>query len=467
MKQLMFNNGITDVLYEGSNISQLTSIISYVISTLNVNTAINLQETILPLATKRMNILMGARQLGYEPVELSSYKYNLTLKPLYDTTKTIIDPNGNEVIDTLDTTPRSISIEKNTKFVSGGKSYHYIGPRLESIIPAVSNYDITYYDDPSTGRPKDEITIELEVIEGNVITYLDDPQLRTTAIDYTENTKINTKQDYIIPYRNLDQDDGMKVFLTYVDDFGNLIVDEEQTQTSEFLNEVPKTFIRMQNIILQYPTIFFEFAGFGNPIRSGTEIKTQCLVSSGPEGEATEAFKVDDTVLSANVEVIDHVIVRVGSVAETDASIKENAVVFHNTANRAVTRNDYIAISKRSSIVDEADAWGGEEETPQQLGHIWISATPETKEREVRLVGNNYQVVVGDPTWQDDPITSNRNLKNWYLQDSEYQDLFLYLDKYKIVSMQLHKRHPLHVNFDFYCDIIKYDMIRTYSYRIL
>ena len=50
--------------------------------------------------------------------------------------------------------------------------------------------------------------------------------------------------------------------------------------------------------------------------------------------------------------------------------------VFKNTGNRAVTKYDYIAITKRHPLVAEADAWGGEEESPVEIGNIWISCTP-------------------------------------------------------------------------------------------
>ncbi len=95
LKQMMYNRGITDVLYEGSNVSQLSSVISYVISSLNINTAINLQETLLPLATKRMNVLFGARQLGYEARPKVSYTYDLLLRAQLSEEFTIVDLDGN------------------------------------------------------------------------------------------------------------------------------------------------------------------------------------------------------------------------------------------------------------------------------------------------------------------------------------------------------------------------------------
>jgi len=55
-----------DSPYDGSNLSQLITSMAYTVSTLNANTAVNINETILTLAQKRDNIVQDARLLGYE-----------------------------------------------------------------------------------------------------------------------------------------------------------------------------------------------------------------------------------------------------------------------------------------------------------------------------------------------------------------------------------------------------------------
>lgn len=100
---------------EGSNTMQLVSAMSYLISMLNVNTAVNVNENLLTLARKRNNILHDSRILGYEPGNKISYQYVLTLKFTPDT-----DENGNYI-------NTSFSIPKYTKFTSGGLNYYYMG----------------------------------------------------------------------------------------------------------------------------------------------------------------------------------------------------------------------------------------------------------------------------------------------------------------------------------------------------
>jgi hypothetical protein len=465
LKQLLLNNGINDVMYEGSNVSQLASVISYVISSLNINTAINLQETILPLATKRMNVLFGARQLGYEPHSVKSFVYELTLKPMYDETKTTINPDGEEVVDTNDRTDRYISLIHNTKFIAGDKSYWYVGPTLYNVI-TVSNYDIQYINDPDKGRPASEILLKIPVVEGELTTYEDDPALQYTAYTYTTpDGKVKTKQDYLVPYKNVEEDYGLQVYLTYVDDEGYEVEGEEWTKAESFLidetlsyNE--RKFIRKENIILGYPAIFFEYAGFGHTIRPGTQIRVNVLQSSGPDGMAEEEILIDDVSFSQEMEVIDQRIIEYGTNVESNEEIKENALVFHNTANRAVTRLDYVGITQRHPLVKEADAWGGEDEEQKQIGNIWISCTPAKRTRPIIEFDNGWAIDIGTPS-KEPTSDLQLNWRNWYLTDEEYSELFEYLDVYKIVSMQLNHRQPLYINFDYKIDIVKYDISKS------
>jgi hypothetical protein len=463
MKQIMYAQGITDVMYEGSNISQLTSVVSYVIASLNANTAMNLQETLLPLATKRMNILFGARQLGYEPHAIKSYKYELLLKPKYDETKTIIDPNtGEEIIDTNNKDDRTISLVKNTRFKSGDKYYYYVGPTLANVI-TVSNFDIQYINDETQGRPASEITLKIPVVEGIMTTPQEDEMLRMIAVDYIDekgNTK--TKQDYLIGYSNVEEDYGLQVYLTYIDENGYPIYNEEWTKSEQFLIDESfdynkRKFIRKENIILGYPTIFFQFAGLGQGIRTGTEISVNVLQSSGDQGEALEDFEIDDVVFSTEMEVSEYQLIEEGRSEETDDEIKDNAIVFKNTANRAVTRYDYITISKRHDLVGECDAWGGEEEYPQEKGNIWISCTPSKQTRPVIEFGNGYNIDIGTPSHEIESQVQ-KNWKNWYLDDKDYETVIGYLDAYKIMTMDINYRHPLYINFDYAIDIVKYDI---------
>ena len=504
LKQLMFQNGITDVMYEGSNVSQLASVISYAISTLNVNTAINLQETILPLATKRMNILFGARQLGYEPVHIKSYKYKLLIKPKHYTgpeVQILSDPSdlhSPKVVDTMNNNfAFAYKIEPYTEFKNGEKSYWYTGPTItinpdlghidknNKKVLGMTNADVSSADLVSGHK---EVFAEIEVIQGKLTRSSEDKELQIQAIDYMDEGIQKTRQDYLVPYVNVEDDEGITAYLTYIDKFGatqsrELWSKSKQILVDENLEYNKRKFVRMENIILGYPAIFFEFAGLGNGIRSKTIIEIDVLQSLGKDGQATGNFEVVDTRGSEIFEVKEYKMTQEGTNAESDASIKENALVFHNTANRAVTRLDYVAITQRHPTVKHADAWGGEEEEPKQKGEIWISATPELQNRlwkeKVTPTTQEYELDIGTldklpdnnkKAINHEKDSQQKNFQNWYLNKTDWEGftnnmtghhsdgLRDYLDTFKIMTMGLNYRHPLYVDFEFKMNIVKYDI---------
>ena len=523
MKKIMLENGITDVLYEGSNISQLTSVISYVISSLNINTAINLQETILPLATKRMNILFGARQLGYEPSKIKSYKYKINLTPQYDQSK--VDSQGQ--LDTLNEEKRQVGIRRNTVFISGNNKYYYRGDDIP-VIFEFSNYDIHFKNDPTqTGYPTEAFYYEIEVFEGDFLESKDYPELEFFVDNYTDKDgKVQVSQEFLIPFKNV-EDDGIDVIVESPD-YTNAIngfygmAQSRRTLSKQFLIDETFSydqdkFIRQENIILEYPVIFFQYNGMGQPVQANDKILVDVLISSGVEGVADAGFTVQDGVYAGQVQVVNTlekylpIVTQLGSSGETDEDIKQNALSFNNTANRAVTKLDYIAIASREPHVKEADAWGGEDEIypgvfdpglpieldplapgyndpksgSSMLGHVWVSTAPYfnkeyrydipkgTTDSVTGLTNwslEKYELLIGTPTIGNEPL---KNLYNWYQSGSEVVDpatgfgtqeigeILQWLDFYKIITMQLHHRHPLYIDFDFVCDIVKYDLTKS------
>lgn len=506
LKQMLWDKGVTDVLYEGSNISQLSSVISYVISSLNINTAINLQETLLPLATKRMNILFGARQLGYEARPRKSFKYNLNCRPTYNKTDVVRDTNGGiiyqdgrEVLNIVGTTKFNIPLNHNTKFTCGGYTYYYVGPTIPNFWENITNELITLVTDPdslpvdpdtgadiylpATEEQVAQIYKTIEVKEGLLFTPADSTSLSMTARSYTTTDGIvKVKQDYIIPYKNIEEN-GLNVQLTYLNDDADLVT-TPRYQTKQYLidenmSHQTDLFARVENIILGLPVIFFQMAEFGNPIRKGTLIEVEVLVSSGNEGEAVGIFKVDEDGIETNFEVYDYTILERGLTEETSDSIKENAMVYHNTANRAVTKYDYQAITRRNAIVREASAWGGEEEIPKEKGHIWISCIPKTQTKTIKYSRNGneqtYKILIGPPNFKpaEGPFLDVPNYNNWFMTPSVYdnagwittkgqqEELAEYLEPFKMMTTEVWYRHPLYVDFELKCDIVKYNVTKS------
>lgn len=362
VKQLLLAKGLTDILYPGSNISQLSDIMTYLVHVLNTNTAINLQEVILPLASKRMNVLFGARQLGYEAVQKTSYRYEVTIQ-----IRENLDANGNPTSGDF-----RIQIPKYTKFTSNGNTYYYLGEDI----------DIT-----TNNQDRFDADFTITVKEGDLIRYDDNELLRFRAFNIVDkNGAVTTKQNYLVPFRDI-ENDGLEVYLTYVDTYGTTVVREPWNRSEQFLVDSSfeyqkRKFIRLENFFLEFPSIFFEIGGYGNPIRLNTLVEINALISKGKDGKAGDEFIVENTDLVEQITVSPGIIEHYGTNEESIENIKENAPIFHNSANRAVTALDYVALSQRHETVSLASVWGGEDEVSNRFANILFSFTPSRTVRE-------------------------------------------------------------------------------------
>ncbi|EAL2698747.1 hypothetical protein AZ702_09685, partial [Campylobacter coli] len=161
--------------YEGSNGAILASVLSYIVSSLNFNTAVNVNENVLTLATKRKNVIQDARVLSYEP----SHKKSTILEITLSFTRT-----------------GYFKIPKYSTFTINGFTYNYLGDDLEFNIDKMG------------------ATTTIQVKEGTLIKNEEYPDILTYKID--------EKFEYIdIPWNDV-EDDGIECYVTYYDTFGNL-----------------------------------------------------------------------------------------------------------------------------------------------------------------------------------------------------------------------------------------------------
>ena len=404
-----------DAIYEGSNTAQLITAMSYLTSMLNTNTAININETLLTAATKRDNILKDARILGYEIAHTTSYRYNLTL------TYEVSDAH---------------SINKNEEFSADGNTYY-----------AVEQVD--FVGD----------TVTIEVIEGDIKTFGDNQDtLKVITTTITNDDGSTEPQYYIdIPFLNV-EDDGIEVFLTYYDDLGELKGQEPWYKSDQFMIDkdtvLDNEYIRLDNIEYKMPRIYFKLAGVGPGIRLGTIVEMNVMISKGEEGEM---FTIPSTTLP-NVTVSSFELISQGNEEESAQSIKDNAPLFHNSANRVITKSDYIAMCNRQTTVKSTEVWDGDLELVPVPGHIWFSFLPTD---DTANVLNQYQ---NDPT--NEYYLVDQAGEDWFLEDVQIENpgstpgVWDILNQYKVPTLVFNNRHPLYINFDYNISIMKY-IIKT------
>lgn len=447
---------------EGSNTSQLITAMAYLTSMLNVNTAINVNETILPLATRRNNALQDARALGYEIQHKQSHVYLLTLS----------------------LTAGNHTIPKFTEFTEGGHTYYYMGKQIELV------------------GVDDGYTIQLPVIEGTLHKYSDNPDsLVVVTTTITDGTGATIPQYYIeIPFVDVEEN-GIEVYVTYYDDYGNLVQREEWAKAAQFMIDsdtvLRKEFVRLDDIEFGTPKIYFKFAGVGSGVRVGSIVEMNVLTTSGVAGamlDINNPAGVSHTIDGATITAVE--IYSEGTDEESLESIKANAPKFYNSANRAVTKSDYEAICNRQTSVKSSLVWGGDDEYPKCPGHIWFSFLPSRYARTFSSDQFNTEYKLdnwGDLSWDYslspslDPInnpgayetqltTANAFYSARYIEDSEIRSyeftedgqliqpgVWDILDNYKIPTLEFHTRHPLYLDFEFDLSILKYNIADSKS----
>lgn len=413
-------------IQEGSNTMQIASAMAYLVSMLNTNTAININETLLTLARKRNTVLHDSRILGYEPGNKASYQYYITLRfvPLKDI-------NDNYI-------PTSYDIPKYTKFTANSKNYYYYGDLIR-IKDIIEPYELT-----------------VVVKEGNLIKSSDKPDLKLTIGSTSENGQFKVQYYVDIPYSDV-EDDGVDCFLTYYDENAKLITKELWTKFDRFQIDIDtildKQFYRLNIIEYNFPRIYLKLPNTGNDLKIGTIVEMNVLITSGVDGEMLELPKTDEITC----EVINYKLKLQGTNEETIDSIKYNAPLFYNSANRAVTKNDYISICNRLTSIDKTYVWDGNDEYPQKAGFIWFSFIPQTRDRVFNSDMFRSLYRLNEPN----------DIVNWYMEESEItgsnESIFKKLESYKIPTITLLHRHPIYMDFFLTVEILKYDITTSES----
>ena len=448
----------------GSNVSQLITAMAYLTSMLNVTTAVNINETILSLATKRDNALTDARELGYEIQHKQSYTYRLTLN---------LTGGGG-----------TYSIPKHTEFTDNGKSYYYLGNSIEL-----------------TGQP-DGTLLEILVVQGKLYKSVDYPEsLVVETVNVKNEAGVLVPQSYIdIPFVDVEEN-GIECYVSYYDQFGNYIQNEEWLKSDIFMLDndlvIKRKFFRRDDIQYRTPRIYFELSGIGQGIRLGSIVNLNILTTDGINGGMTLPLAASNIVTTLqNITVQDVVLVTEGADEESIQSIKLNAPKFYNSANRAVIASDYQAISNRQASVKDSYIWGGEVEFPKSPGHIWFSFLPSSLQRTFRSDSFNKIYTLNDNLYIDwdytltpsaDPVNApgpyeaqvaaaNLYYSKRFIEDSEIRSsevtsdgvliqpgIWDVLDNFKIPTLEFHHRHPIVLDFDYDVEILRYDVITSKS----
>ena len=419
---------------EGSNTSMLVTAQAYLASNINANAALNVNESLLPFARKRENILNDARALGYEVRHISSYIYNVTIAVPIKTER--------------------VCIPKYTLFTDGEHQYYYFGS------------DIVLTPDPSYNGEEEIRTVDLNIKEGLLYRYNDEESLNVSIT----NTQGLSNYYVDIPYTDI-ENDGIECYVTYYDEYGVFHDHELFYKSDKTMLEKDETlirkYIRIDDIDYGTPRLYFRYAGSGEELQGGSELSINILESSGSKGAISGDLKTE-----IDCEIKSVTLVQAGQDEESSLSIKNNAPRVYNCAGRLVTSNDYEAACNRDTRVSLTSVWGGEKEFPIAPGHIWFSfLIPMERDfanDDVLWTRNNFENF-----WQyTDDNSRDKALayyqKNYLMNDSIRSStvtadgtllnpgVWDKLDEMHIPTLVYHNRNPIFLTFDYDITILKY-----------
>lgn len=317
---LLQEDVITDVDYEGSNISILVSIISYVMLNINSTHALNVNQTTLKLSTIRQNIIQLAKSLNYNITRRKSSKMNVTL------TYSGIS---------------SYSLPKWTEFTCGDYKFY--------------NSELLQF---TSG---DSITVDL--IQGTFLDYNTDENLKQTISQ-------STLEEITLNYKNIENDN---IYLKVQKSGETTYNQYTRTLSKLSLNNNEKFYFEEYEPETQFITLVTSFFGQGNLLEFGDTFDISFLISDGVDANGiVECVSPIDTI---NITV--NSASRAGANEESDNSIKENAPLFYNTNDNTVSDDDYNAVLVKNSLVEIANSWGGETILPEKLGWIFLCLIPQ------------------------------------------------------------------------------------------
>lgn len=305
---------------------------------------------------------------------------------------------------------------------------------------------------------------ELIVTQGELISYTTNPDLQIYVTEQIQ------KRGYIIlDYEDIEQN-GVFLNISRVNKNNELILKQPFQQREEYLppqgfEKEDTTFLVLNEFTNRYNflKIFTSFANTGTKLYAGNICYFNLIKSLGRRGEAVGLISPDsigDSFEAINVEengdkIVDKVLYSIGSDEEDNQSIKDNAPLFKNLAERLVTKRDYKTFLLTIPFIEKGQVWGGEELESPRIGHVFFTFIPISRPKD---------------------FSHNANLTHFYIEQWDNRDLFFLpekqivlaedggmddsifemLSRRKIITLQYHNVPPAYVDFVLYVKIIKY-----------
>lgn len=344
----------SDYDFEGSGLSVLLDVLAYNTHYMGYYLNMVSNEMFIDTAIKRGSVVSHAKLLGYVPRSRIAPRalVNLTITPVAN------DANS------------SISVPRFTRFASESKdgiNYIFVNPSARVVSKNLSSGLFVVEN------------LELKEGQPNGITFTYDAQTNPKQIFELPDVGIDTSTIQIKVQKSA-QNANQETYILAQD-----ATDVDENATVYYLEE---------NKNGKYQ-IYFGDGVIGKALINGNIVVVSYLITSGSAGNNLREFKPIDTILNnANVVVTLSSASSSGAAEEDIEKIRFTAPKSFIAQNRAVTKNDYIALINREYPYFEAvNVWGGEENIPPVFGKVFFTAKPlggyEITVTEVEFVKNS------------------------------------------------------------------------------
>ena len=355
-----------DYNFEGAGMSVLLDVLSYNTHYMGYYMNMVANEMFLDTALTRPSVVSHAKLLGYTPRSrvASRAQINLAFGVISG------DANSTLVISRFS---RFVSAEKD------GQSYIFVNP--EQVVLTKNNNGGFFAEN-------------LLIKEG-----------MSTAYTFTYDGLTNAKQLFELPDVGIDTS-TLKVQVqassqnSVKDSF---ILAEDATAVST----VDKVFYLEENRNGKYQ-IYFGNDIIGKGLVDGNLVTISYIVTSGINADGIKSFKLVDAIPGYTATANTVTESSAGKMEESINNIKLVAPKAFIAQNRAVTKNDYVALINRDyPYFSAVTVWGGEENTPPVYGKVFFSAKPATNyevtQAEIDYVANQvikpFSVVTVKPQY--------------------------------------------------------------------
>jgi hypothetical protein len=229
------------------------------------------------------------------------------------------------------------------------------------------------------------------------------------------------------------------------------------------------SFLPLLDFDTNFVRVYFRYGNTGKSLYPGSKVSVNVLKSNGALGNIITSIGIEDPILKENVDFLGGSVpklVSVGSEIESNENIKINAPIFYNTANRAVTAKDYQAICERRTEVQRCMVWGGEEKIEKEIGNVYLSflssVTSNASDKFTHDYTNSiFRMVDTDIYDSTTGIALEPNANTFFdskmfLNTANVNDILKYLERYKIMTMNLIHRNPIFIDCDFKIKVMRY-----------